>query len=54
MKRNQHKYEDFKENFTREEFNLMIEIQNLIIKRNNIQKRIYKLMERLKILEEHG
>lgn len=54
MKRNRHKYEDFKKHFTREEFNLMVEIQNLIIKRNNIQRRLYKLMERLKILEEHG
>lgn len=48
MKRNRHKYEDFKEHFTREEFDLMMEIQNLIIKRNNIQRRLYKLMERLK------
>ncbi|WP_290382277.1 hypothetical protein [uncultured Bacteroides sp.] len=54
MKRNRHNYKDFKERFTREEFDLMMEIQNLIIKRNNIQKRLHKLMERLKILEEHG
>lgn len=54
MKQIRHRYEDFKECFTSEEFDLMMEIQNLIIKRNNIQKRLDKLMERLKTLKKHG
>lgn len=51
MKRIQHKYEDFKECFTKEEFDLMMEIQDLLYQRTEIQMKLYELINRLKEME---